>query len=274
MRISVVIPTYNRKRLLLRAVESVLAQTFPAYEIIVVDDGSTDATREALRPYGKRIRYIYQEKSGVSAARNSGITTARGDWIALLDSDDLWHPQKLERQAAFHCMHPEYRWSHTLERWIRDGYEVRQKVIHAKPTGACFADNLPFCKIAPSTVMIEKRLFEVYGAFDPALPVCEDYDLWLRFLRHAPIGLVEEVLTTKFGGHTQLSTSGYLLDRYRIAALVKHLPEAGVQETIARKLKILHKGALKHHNVEMIRFCLQVKRQLQTSSTESTTRGS
>jgi len=93
--ISVVIPTYNYARYVTQAVDSVLAQTYPAGEIVVVDDGSTDNTRERLQPYWARIHYVYQANQGLSAARNAGIRVARGDVIALLDSDDLWHPRKL-----------------------------------------------------------------------------------------------------------------------------------------------------------------------------------
>jgi glycosyltransferase involved in cell wall biosynthesis len=262
VNVSVIIPVYNRPKLVTRAIDSVLAQTSEAlYEIIVVDDGSTDDTKESLHAYRDRITLLEQENSGVSAARNRGIEAAKGEWIALLDSDDTWHPDKLKMQLAYHANNLHLKWSHTNERWIRNGKEVRQKVQHAKGSGACFADNLAFCKIAPSTVLIHRSLFERYGLFDERFPVCEDYDLWLRFLKYAPIGLVDAYLTTKYAGtHPQLTTSGYLLDRYRIEALLKHLEEDSVKVEITKKLAILERGAQKHQNADILSFCASVRK--------------
>ena len=262
MRVSVVIPVFNRAKLVVRAIDSVLAQSVKACEIIVVDDGSKDETPQVLKAYGDRIIVLEQENRGVSAARNRGIKEARGEWIALLDSDDVWHEEKLAQQIAYHEAHPHLYWSHTLEKWIRDGKEVRQRTLHAKDEGRCFRENLSFCKIAPSTVMIDRLLFEKYGLFDEALPVCEDYDLWLRFLKAEPIGLVKTVLTTKFAGHPQLTTSGYLLDRYRIESLLKYIEDAVVREEIRKKVEILERGARKHQNVQIQAFCASVRKGL------------
>ncbi len=258
MQVSVVIPTFNRAALLSRAIDSVLAQTRPADQIIVVDDGSTDATAEVLERYGSAIEVIQQPNRGVSSARNRGIEAAAFPWIALLDSDDCWHPQKLRRQIDFHCKNRDLRWSHTEEIWIRNGRHIAQKKHHAKVEGEAFYASLPFCKIAPSTVLIAKTLFEEAGYFDEALPVCEDYDLWLRVLRRYPVGLLHERLTTKYAGHPQLSFSHYILDRYRVEALCKHLPDPLVEAEIAKKIAILQKGAQKYKNVAIARFCERV----------------
>ncbi len=262
MNISVVIPVFNRPALVARAIDSVLAQRLPPDEIIVVNDGSTDDTADVLKRYGDAIEVLHQTNGGVSAARNRGIAHAGGEWIALLDSDDCWHPEKLRMQSRFHEENPSLLWSHTYEAWIRNGRVVRQKKMHAKGEGACFAENLAFCKIAPSTVMIHRSLFSRYGDFDETLPVCEDYDLWLRFLKHEPVGLVREVLTTKFAGHAQLSESGYLLDHYRIEALMKHAGVSDVRREINQKVEILRKGARKHRNGEILAFCERVVNRL------------
>jgi glycosyltransferase involved in cell wall biosynthesis len=259
VQVSVVIPTYNRAEMVVRAVDSVLAQSESADQIIVVDDGSSDATQQLLASYHEQIEVIYQPNRGVSAARNSGIKAARYEWIAFLDSDDCWHKEKLYYQKAFHRKYPEILWSHTLEAWIRNGKTISQKKHHAKPEGACFYESLSFCKIAPSTVMLHRDILEEIGYFDVDLPVCEDYDLWLRILKVYDIGLVHEVLTTKYAGHTQLSFSDYILDQYRIKALCKHLPEKKVHEEIEKKLMILKTGAQKHKNQSVLHFCDEIE---------------
>src|SRR5437764_650773 len=106
-RISVVIPTYNRAALVTQAVESALAQTRPPHQIVVIDDGSTDSTPEAMARFGNKILYIQQKNQRVAAARNNGIRHATGDWVAFLDSDECWHRQKLEVQAGYIEKHPE-----------------------------------------------------------------------------------------------------------------------------------------------------------------------
>jgi len=251
--ISVIIPTYNRAAFIARAIDSVLAQTHKADEIIVVDDGSTDTTQEILAGYHDSIQIITQTNHGVSSARNSGIKAAKGRWICLLDSDDVWHPAKLERQKAYHDKHPSCKISHTQEQWIRNGKKIRQKAYHDKPQGWCFDENLCFCKIAPSTIMIEKEVFAKVGLFDERLKVCEDYDLWLRILRHFRLGLVDEVLTTKYAGHeNQLSFTTAMMDSYRIEALLKHKDLPLVQEEIKKKCLIMIAGAKKRENWKIV----------------------
>ena len=257
--ISVVIPVFNREALIARAIDSVLSQTLHAYEIIVVDDGSTDNTPNILKSYHDKIRVITIANSGVSKARNVGIKNSQGRWICLLDSDDIWHPTKLEEQKRYHDKYPTIMISHTAEKWIRNDKEIKQKKAHQKPSGWCFEENIDFCKIAPSTIMIEKSVFEKVGYFDEALEVCEDYDLWLRVLREYELGFVQSVLTTKFAGHDdQLSFKHHSMDRFRIEALLKHKELTCVKEEIEKKCRILIKGAKKHGNREVEAFYLSI----------------
>ena len=253
--ISVVIPVFNREAFIARAIDSVLSQTLLPDEIIVVDDGSYDGTADILRSYEDKIETIMIANSGVSKARNKGIKASSGKWITLLDSDDIWHPTKLEEQMAYHDSHATIMISHTFEKWMRNDKEIKQKKVHQKPQGWCFEENLDFCKIAPSTIMIERSVFEKVGYFDEGLEVCEDYDLWLRILRSYELGLVESVLTTKFAGHDdQLSFKHHSMDTFRIKALLKHIEHLYVKEEIAKKCLILIKGAKKHKNVEIEDF--------------------
>ena len=178
--VSVIIPTYNRWPMLGEAVESVLAQTAGDYELIVVDDGSTDETRCRLADYGSRLTVLTQRRRGVSAARNLGASRASGGYLAFLDSDDLWHPKKLQRQLDFMERSPEVEICQTDEIWIRNGVRVNPRRRHRKPSGDIFRASLELCLVSPSAVMMRRELFERLGGFDESLPVCEDYDLWLR----------------------------------------------------------------------------------------------
>lgn len=221
-RISVVIPTYNRSEVLVRALRSVLAQTRPADEVIVVDDGSTDDTRGRLAREFPEITYIHQENQGVSAARNNAIVRARGNWIALLDSDDEWLPAKLERQLETVTPDPDAVLCHTNEIWIRNGRRVNPGRRHEKAGGWIFQRCLPLCAISPSAALIKRSLFDEVGLFDEGMPVCEDYDMWLRVCSRHAVHYVDEPLVVKYGGHDdQLSRRYWGMDRWRIAALTR-----------------------------------------------------
>ncbi len=198
--ISVVIPTYNRGWILKEAVDSVLAQEYPAYEVIVVDDGSTDDTAAILAGYGNRITILRQENRGVSAARNRGVRKAGGNLLAFLDSDDLWLPGKLETQADFFQTHPEALICQTEETWVRNGRRVNPKTRHKKPSGNIFEPSLELCLVSPSAVMLRRELFEEMGGFDERLPACEDYDIWLRIGCQYPVHLIDTPLIIKRGG--------------------------------------------------------------------------
>lgn len=263
--VSVIIPTHNRRALLERAVRSVSNQTFSDFELIVVDDGSTDGTRTSfkkiVRAYSHTplqnhpIQIIRQKHRGVSAARNAGIRAARGKFIAFLDSDDEWLPEKLERQVLFFLENPRALICQTEEIWIRNGRRVNSMEKHKKCSGRIFKQCLPLCIVSPSAVMMKKELFEKVGHFDESFPACEDYDLWLRVSARFPIYLIDEPLIVKYGGHAdQLSRKTPWLDRYRIRALEKMLRSRAlsriqfrwVLEELERKCRIYGRGCLKH----------------------------
>jgi glycosyltransferase involved in cell wall biosynthesis len=230
--VSVIIPTHNRAGLLPRAVRSVLDQSHPAEEIIVVDDGSTDHTERVLRTEFPNIDYVRQENRGVAAARNRGIREARGEWLAFLDSDDEWLPRKLERQLDALRKEPDFLLCHTNEIWIRRGKRVNPMKKHAKSGGHIFEECLPLCVVSPSSVIAHRSLFERVGLFDESLPACEDYDLWLRVCSRFPVLYLEEPLIMKYGGHAdQLSRRHWGMDRFRIRSLEKVLASGTLSPT-------------------------------------------
>ncbi len=257
--VSVIIPTFNRATWVREAIDSVLAQTFRDFELIVVDDGSTDTTREGLGLYGDRLRVVYQTRQGVSAARNRGLKMAAGKWLAFLDSDDLWLPQKLETQVDFLHRNPWAEICQTEEIWIRHGRRVNPRKKHRKPSGDIFAPSLSLCLVSPSAVMLKMSLLKEVGFFDQSLPACEDYDLWLRISCRKPVFLIEEPLVVKRGGHPdQLSRCLASLDRYRIQSLGKLLDSGLLSprqydlawQELDRKCRIYGQGCLKRGKIE------------------------
>jgi len=253
MKISVLVPTYNRARKMARAVDSVLNQTRRPFEVIVVDDGSTDKTPLLLAKYNGAVKVIRQNNQGVAAARNRAIKEARGEWFALLDSDDWWLPAKMEEQIAFHQKNPDLLISQTNEIWLRNGVKVNPKRYHEKQAGWIFEKCLERCLISPSAVLINRKVLREVGLFDESLPACEDYDLWLRITRLFRVGLVKENLVVKTGGHQdQLSAKFWGLDRFRVQALEKILnfplgkeQQKEVFRVLVAKLTILKNGSLK-----------------------------
>jgi len=251
--VSVIIPTYNRWPMVGEAVESVLRQSRRDFEIIVIDDGSTDDTTKELQKYGSHVRLVSQARAGVAAARNYGATLAAGRCLAFLDSDDLWRPKKLEVQTAFMSHRPEIQICQTEEIWLRNGMRINPKARHRKPSGDIFRQSLDLCLVSPSAVMMTRGLFEKVGRFDESLPVCEDYDLWLRIAAHHEVPLIPSALTVKRGGHPdQLSHSVWGMDRYRLRALQKLLrsnlsreKRAWTLDALKRKVSVLSHGARK-----------------------------
>ena len=288
MRISVVIPVHNRSRLLARALSSVAQQSYPPREVLVVDDGSSDdpqavqhlwhkaypnlplrwfrthsheasqRQRVSAASGGARKRQRVGEDtmsrvSGVSYARNLGIREARGEWIALLDSDDKWLPHKLQLQVTHLQKKPQLQIVHGEEIWLRNGVRVNPRKIHRKSGGKIFFSCLPRCVLSPSAVLIKKSLFAQVGLFAEDLPVCEDYDLWLRITARYEVGFVEQAIVVKYGGHRdQLSRQYAAIDCYRALALSRLLPQlacpqqrAAVLAELQRKVAIVLRGCAK-----------------------------
>jgi glycosyltransferase involved in cell wall biosynthesis len=255
--ISVIIPTYNRASFLAEAIQSVLDQDYfrdclkePCFEFLVIDDGSTDRTEMVVRSFGDRVKYFYQQHQGVSAARNQGLRLSSGDFIAFLDSDDLWMSNKMTAQMSFMEAFPKAMVCFTEEVWIRNGVFVNPKKKHQKYTGWVFDRVLPICLLSLSSAFFRKKVFEVVGDFDESIPACEDYDLSIRLAHRFPVHLIDSPLIVKRGGHAdQLSRQFWGMDRFRVYALEKALKmdltpdqERLVKEEIIKKCQILVQG--------------------------------
>jgi len=253
MLISTIVPTFNRAGKVMRAIDSVLCQSYKDLEVIVVDDGSTDDTAYWIGKYtDPRLKYFKTANSGVAAARNFGVRQSKADWVCFLDSDDLWRRHKLSEQLKFHDQNRDVLFSQTDDIWIRDAVRVNKMKKHAIREGSIFQDSLRLCLVCCSSVMINKSFFWERGGFDEELVTCEDYDLWLRILAKHPVGFVKKILVTKFGGHEdQLSKKYPLMDKFRIYALEKLLKsgeldseqESLVKEEIIYKRGIVERGA-------------------------------
>lgn len=279
--VSAVIPTFNRREMLKEAIASVKAQTYSPIEIIVVDDGSNDGTWEMLgqeegtrsfRTKDGTCKPAAAEKTpafgwaGVSAARNLGIQKARGEFIALLDSDDFWKQEKIEHQIRYLENHPDVSICQTEEIWIRRGRRVNPKKYHQKKGGYIFDIGLARCMVSPSAVLMRRAFFNRVGYFDESYPVCEDYELWLRAAWCMPIGLLEAPLTVKRGGHKDQLSQNHSLDYYRIRALAKLLKgnllsfeqQAAAIEELKRKCEIYRKGCAQRNKMKEAHFMLDI----------------
>ena len=240
MKISVIIPTYNRIFFLKRSIDSVLEQILKPYEVIIVDDGSSDGTSTMIKKNYPKINLICQENKGVSAARNIGIRASSGDWVCFLDSDDEWKKNKLSEQMLAIKKNTNYSFCHSNEEWIKNGKKINQKKKHKKYGGDIFKECLDMCRISPSSVMINKSVFDDIGFFNEDLVVCEDYELWLRICAHYKVLFVDEPLIIKYGGHEgQLSNSIESIEYYRIKALEYLLSTEMTYENKKEAVKIL-----------------------------------
>jgi glycosyltransferase involved in cell wall biosynthesis len=210
-RVTTIIPTYNRAARVLEAIRSVLAQSYTDHEVVVVDDGSTDDTEAAIRrEFGERVRYVYKQNGGVSAARNHGIEHAKGELIAFLDSDDQWMPDKLARQIDFLDRHPSYGMVLTeLLVVMSDGREtVGRRRASLPVNGWILSDVLRDPRLAPSSVLVRRAVLDAVGGFDPGLVTAEDLDMHLRIALEYPIGLIDEPLVRySLDGDDKLSNS-------------------------------------------------------------------
>jgi glycosyltransferase involved in cell wall biosynthesis len=271
--ISVIIPTYNRASFLGEAIQSVLNQDYfvrngpSSFELLVIDDGSTDNTKEIVRSFANKIRYYFQEHKGVSAARNLGFDLARGDYIAFLDSDDLWKKEKISIQMSFMKAFPKAKVCYTEEIWKRQGVFVNPKKKHRKYSGWIFDRVLPLCLISLSSALFKREVFEDVGKFDEELLACEDYDFGLRLALNYAVYFLPKSLIIKRGGHSdQLSRKYWGMDRFRVKALEKVLDldltpyqEMLVRQEIEKKCQILATGFRKRDNKAEARKYLSLR---------------
>ena len=258
--VSVIIPTFNRGYCVAESIRSVLAQG--ELELIVVNDGSKDATAKELASFPNIQVINLAENHGVSYARNKGLERARGSLICFLDSDDLWEEGKLKAQVQWMQLHPECMAVYTDEIWIRNGVRVNPMKKHQKYSGDIFRQSLPLCIVSPSSVLLRKSVLDEVGGFDELMPVCEDYDLWLRIAARYPFKFLREKLILKRGGHKdQLSRKYWGMDRWRVYALDKLLrgddlnmqQREWVTEMLINKSSILIQGFEKRGKTEEAR---------------------
>lgn len=254
---SVIIPVYNRENMVSRAIDSVLQQSYPHWELIIADDGSTDKTAAVLKAYANypSVSILFLDHCGKPGqVRNSAVAKAKGRWIAFLDSDDSWMSDKLEKQIEYLDRHREFKFIHTLERWERNEKIVSQAHRKHIKEGDLFHSSLRKCEIGPSTVMMERELYLENDGFRSDLEICEDYEFWLRLTSENSVAYLDEELVVKRGGHSdQLSTKYGFIEIFKIEALRnlvdknffkgKHLHAA--KKELARKCRIYSRGCRK-----------------------------
>ncbi len=260
MLVSVIIPVYNRESYIYHAVMSVLNQTYKNWQLIIIDDASTDDTYFSIFKLidNKKIFYFYNSSNrGVSFSRNKGIKLSKGEYIALLDSDDYWLPDKLEKQIKY-MQEKNFKICQTDEFWLRKNRFVNPKKKHKKIEGDIFFKSLELCIVSPSAVLIHRDVFNDIGYFDENLIACEDYDLWLRVSLKYKVGLLNEKLIVKRGGHDNQLSKIPAIDKYRIYSLLKllneqqldNLKKKALLNVLRKKIDIYTNGALKRGKIE------------------------
>lgn len=267
--ISIIIPSYNRAEFLKEAIQSVLDQDYfsgnseaAIFELLVIDDGSTDQTKTVVDSFSSPIVYRYQDHKGVSAARNLGIKLSRGDYVAFLDSDDLWKKDKINVQMSLMNSLPQTRICYTEEIWIRNMVFVNPKKKHQKYSGWIFEKVLPLCLLSLSSTVFHRSVFKEVGIFDEDLPACEDYDFGIRVALRYPIHLITKSLIIKRGGHSdQLSRKYWGMDEFRVRALEKafrmdlsSLQREQVRGELIKKCKILISGFGKRNKMSKVNY--------------------
>ncbi len=269
MTISAILPFYNRAATIRRALKSILDQTNSVNKIVLIDDGSTDDWKDQVEDLIENplIDLIQTPNRGVSHARNIGIEHAQSEWVALLDSDDMWKPNKIQMIKDFSHSEKEQNLIHSNEDWILNGKPLTQLKKHKKYGGYIFDKCLPLCSISPSASLFRRALWSDIGKFDEKMPVCEDYDFWLRVCTKHPAHFITESLVTKFGGHQdQLSRKYRAMDYWRLYALTKWIlknPNKTIHhslviEEILKKSNILIQGSKKHGNDELLKKTIEL----------------
>ena len=238
-RVSVILPAYNSMQWVSAAIDSVLNQGYRDYEVVVIDDGSTDQTADVLESYGRKIRCIYQANAGVSNARNRGLSVSTGEFIAYLDADDMWYSQKLECQIAFLDAHPQCGLVHSDVTVI----DEQEKVIRARfnvetarpvPSGYCLQDLLRRCHIQVPSVIERRECIEEVGGFDEQFMATEDYLHWIMVsLKGWEFGYINEPLAKyRWRGGSVSSNKRLFLEEYGkmfgvlLPALYENRPQA------------------------------------------------
>jgi glycosyltransferase involved in cell wall biosynthesis len=218
--VSVIIPTYNREKIITRAIDSVFAQTYRDFEIVVLDDGSQDNTRAVAQAYGPKVHYFYQDNKGIAGARNAGMHQTAGDYIAFLDSDDYWLPGKLEQQMALFSQHPEYGMVGCQCGSVQIDGTYREKNRPGK-SGWILYDLFNKNFIRTSSAVITRACLEKVGGFDETLREGEEYDYWLRIAAEFAIGFINEPLTVYVDNTDGMSTDSLTGRLHRLKVLEK-----------------------------------------------------
>jgi glycosyltransferase involved in cell wall biosynthesis len=240
--ISVIVPTFQRAALVCGALRTAFAQTYPRFEVVVVDDGSTDGTGEKIRAeFGDRVRYHWQPNQGVASARNRAVTLSAGALLAFLDSDDAWMPEKLERQARYLVAHPTLDMVLT-DLWMQDRLDPHPVLVRRREAipkdGNALLEVWPSPYMIPSTVMVRRAAFVKVGGFDETLRVAEDVDFFLRFAHALEIGVVDEPLACYSQEADSLSVAFSTMDAF--AAVLERFASARSRDlpdkTIARAM--------------------------------------
>jgi glycosyltransferase involved in cell wall biosynthesis len=214
-----------------------MAQSYRDFEVVVIDDGSTDNTRTMVVGYGDRVRYFYQANKGIPGARNAGVKNAQGDYVAFLDSDDYWMPEKLQRQMVLFQEHPEYGLVASCCATVQEDGSFREKNRSGK-SGWVLQDLFQANFIRTSSAVIKKECFQMVGLFDEELQECEEYDLWMRIAAHYPIGFINESLAVYVDNPEGVSTDSLSGRIYRLKVLEKNylkkrIPEKRYKKRIA-----------------------------------------
>jgi glycosyltransferase involved in cell wall biosynthesis len=219
--VSVIIPTYNREKFIGPAIQSVLDQTYQDFEVIVVDDGSTDETLNVVKQFSEKVRYIYQPNKGRSHARNKGLSLAKGQFVAFLDSDDLYLHEKLRLQVDFMKQHKEFGMVYTSAYCIDEDGVPLQARYEADVSGWIYKHIAFFVPvtIALPTVMVRREIFESAGSFDEEMDRFEDTDMWRRISKKCQIGAMPE-FTCRL--RTHMDNALATQDPYKIFRALEH----------------------------------------------------
>ncbi|MCK5311333.1 MAG: glycosyltransferase [Desulfobacteraceae bacterium] len=258
--VSVVIPTYNRKDIISRAIESVYNQIYKNYEIIIVDDGSTDGTVDYLKEhYNNKIHYVFQKNRGASSARNKGISKAKGKYIAFLDSDDEWVDTKLETQVAFLKKNPEIALL-CGKTYRSDNIKKVNTPLTEEITGNLFTTLYSHSFVSTPTVIVKKEILDQVGAFDLNYKSAEDFDLWLKITHEYKCAFLPDLVAVVNRGDDNLSTDKITLHIHALDILEKHydkqlIPDRVYKKAISNSLIALGRNYLTSEQISKAKEC-------------------